>query len=184
MDPEATGKIGLRELVTFVRARQGWGAGKKAGKAAEDGLRRWVTPVRCIFCMCLRGASRCRVTKLPASGSFPWCIIILRAPKGHRGGRLPRRDGPPSNGYHRSLRHVCLRMWNSFRSFFVYLGPGVAEPWREQRSGDLQLRRRFTAASMMMDGSLSATPSSGRCLGREGWTLSSSVRLLRRETKK
>lgn len=58
MDPEATGKIGLRELVTFVRARQGWRPGKKAGKAAEDGLRRWVTLVHCIY----RLSFKCRST--------------------------------------------------------------------------------------------------------------------------
>lgn len=42
IDPEGTGKVGLRELVTFVRSRQGGGAGN-AGKAAEKGLRRCVT---------------------------------------------------------------------------------------------------------------------------------------------
>lgn len=40
MDPGATGKIGLRELVTFVSARQGGGGAAKAGKAAETGLKR------------------------------------------------------------------------------------------------------------------------------------------------
>lgn len=39
MDPGATGKVGLRELVTFVRARQG-GGGSNAGRAAETALRR------------------------------------------------------------------------------------------------------------------------------------------------
>lgn len=41
IDPGGTGEIGLREVVTFVRARQGGGA-CKAGKAAEIGLRRCV----------------------------------------------------------------------------------------------------------------------------------------------
>eukprot|EP00903_Cladosiphon_okamuranus_P007182 g6974.t1 len=40
MDPGGTGKIGLRELVTFIRARQGDGGAGKAGKAAEVGLKR------------------------------------------------------------------------------------------------------------------------------------------------
>lgn len=40
MDPGATGKIGLRELVTFVSARQGGGGAGKATKAAETGLKR------------------------------------------------------------------------------------------------------------------------------------------------
>lgn len=40
MDPGGTGKIGLRELVTFIRARQGRGGAGKAGKAVEIGLKR------------------------------------------------------------------------------------------------------------------------------------------------
>lgn len=40
MDPGATGKVGLRELVTFVSARQGGGGAGKAAKAAETGLKR------------------------------------------------------------------------------------------------------------------------------------------------
>ncbi len=40
MDPGRTGKIGLRELVTFVRARQGGGGATKAAKAAEMDLKR------------------------------------------------------------------------------------------------------------------------------------------------
>lgn len=40
IDPGGTGKVGLRELVTFVRARQGGGAGN-ARKNAETALRRW-----------------------------------------------------------------------------------------------------------------------------------------------
>lgn len=42
MDPGGTGKIGLRELVTFIRARQGGGGAGKAGIAAEIGLKRSV----------------------------------------------------------------------------------------------------------------------------------------------
>lgn len=41
IDAGGTGKVGLRELVTFVRARQGSGVGK-VGKAAETQLRRCV----------------------------------------------------------------------------------------------------------------------------------------------
>ncbi|CAM9603690.1 unnamed protein product [Ectocarpus sp. 12 AP-2014] len=40
MDPGGTGKIGLRELVTFVSARQGGGGAGRAAKAAETGLKR------------------------------------------------------------------------------------------------------------------------------------------------
>lgn len=38
MDPEGTGRVGLRELVTFVRARQGGGATGSGAKKAETGL--------------------------------------------------------------------------------------------------------------------------------------------------
>lgn len=41
IDPGETGKVGLRELVTFIHTRQGGGKGN-AGKAAETGLRRCV----------------------------------------------------------------------------------------------------------------------------------------------
>lgn len=49
MDPGGTGKTGLRELVTFIRARQGGGGAGKAGKAAETGLKRCVAdhPLPC-----------------------------------------------------------------------------------------------------------------------------------------
>lgn len=40
MDPERTGKVGLRELVTFVRARQGAAAAESTMKKAETCLRR------------------------------------------------------------------------------------------------------------------------------------------------
>lgn len=41
MDPGQTGLVGLRELVTFVRARQGGGSAINAGKTAEAALRRY-----------------------------------------------------------------------------------------------------------------------------------------------
>lgn len=40
MDPGGTGKIGLRELVTYVRSRQGTGGAGQAGRAAETSLKR------------------------------------------------------------------------------------------------------------------------------------------------
>lgn len=40
MDPQRTGKVGLREVVTFVRARQGRVAGRDAARRAEAGLLR------------------------------------------------------------------------------------------------------------------------------------------------
>ena len=43
IDPGETGKVGLRELVTFFHTRQGGGKGN-AGKTAETGLRRCVRP--------------------------------------------------------------------------------------------------------------------------------------------
>lgn len=40
MDPEDTGKVGLKELVAFVRARQGTSGSGTAAKQAETGLLR------------------------------------------------------------------------------------------------------------------------------------------------
>lgn len=40
MDPGATGKVGLRELMTFVKARQGSGGVGNDSKKAESGLLR------------------------------------------------------------------------------------------------------------------------------------------------
>lgn len=58
MDPGGTGKIGLRELVTFVRARQGGGGAGKAGKAAEIGLKRRVQSIPLPIVLRLEGKSR------------------------------------------------------------------------------------------------------------------------------
>lgn len=44
MDPGATGIVGLQELVTFGRARQGGGGKGKARKAAEMSLKRCARP--------------------------------------------------------------------------------------------------------------------------------------------
>lgn len=48
MDPGGTGKIGLRELVTYVRSRQGSGGAGQAGKAAETSLKRFFARMKSI----------------------------------------------------------------------------------------------------------------------------------------